>query len=254
MEINFKTFGQGPPVVILHGLFGNLDNWQTFAKQLAAEHTVYILDQRNHGRSFHADEMNYPIMAEDLRQFLEDQWVYRSHLIGHSMGGKTAMQFALDFPDMVDRLVVVDIAPKAYVGGHQDIFDAMLSLDLDQVSSRKEAEEQLATRIADPGVRLFLLKNLTRGEQDKYRWKVNLPALHRAYAGILAPVTGPPFPGPALFVRGERSDYIQDTDWPVIETLFPAARLETITGAGHWVHADAPEALLQVVRSFLSES
>lgn len=252
MKMNYKTFGQGPPVLILHGLFGNLDNWQTFAKQLAEDYTVYIVDQRNHGRSFHHDDMNYPVLAEDLHRFLEEQWIYRTHILGHSMGGKTAMQFALDFPDMVDRLVVVDMAPKRYEGGHQEIFAAMLGLDLETINSRQEAEALLANHIPDPGVRLFLLKNLTRGENGGFRWKINLPVLHRAYADILSPVTGTPFEGPALFVAGERSDYIKPADRPAIESLFPGAQMATVAGAGHWVHADAPDALLELVRAFLS--
>lgn len=253
MTLNYKSFGQGPPVVILHGLFGSLDNWQTFAKQLAEDFTVYIIDQRNHGRSPHTDEMTYPEAAEDLRAFMEDQWIYNAHIIGHSMGGKTAMQFAFDHADMLDQLVVVDIAPKAYAGGHEDIFDAMLSLDFAKINSRGDAEEQLATKISNPGIRLFLLKNLHRNKDGGYEWKMNLPVLHRHYPDIISGVEGSPFSGPTLFVRGSRSDYIQDADWPHITTLFPKAQLETVDKAGHWVHAERPTALLQLIRKFLKE-
>ena len=157
MHLNFKEFGQGDPVIILHGLFGTLDNWQTIAKQLAENHTVYIVDQRNHGRSPHTDDHDYLCMAEDLRQFMEANWIFKAHIIGHSMGGKTAMQFAFDFPDMVDKLVVVDISPKAYPGSHHHIFDALLSLDLKNIDGRNDADIHLAQTIDDPGVRLFLI-------------------------------------------------------------------------------------------------
>lgn len=254
MDLNFKSFGQGDPVIILHGLFGNLDNWQTFAKQLSEHFLVYIVDLRNHGRSPHAEEMNYRAAAEDLREFMESQWIYEASIIGHSMGGKTAMQFAFDYPDMLNRLTVVDIAPKAYRGGHETIFQAMLDLEPTQLESRTEAEEKLARTITDPSIRLFLLKNLSRNKDGGYDWKMNLPVLHRDYPHILSAVKGEPFTGPSLFIRGERSDYIQDADWPLIQTLFPQAELATVPGAGHWVHAEAPKILLEEVSRFLSAS
>ena len=254
MELNFKSFGQGTPVIILHGLFGNLDNWQTFAKQLAEHFLVYIVDQRNHGRSPHTDEMNYQAAAEDLRNFMEDQWIYRAHLIGHSMGGKTAMQFAFDYPDMLDRLVVVDITPRVNPDRQGDLIEAMLALDPSQLTSRKEAEEQLIDKIPDFGVRAFLLKNLTRNKTGGYRWKMNLPVLHQALPNILAAVEGEPFTGPTLFVRGGQSDYIANQDWPEISRLFPEASLATIPDAGHWVHADAPQSLLEHIIPFLGVS
>ena len=147
MELNYKEFGQGDPILILHGLFGTLDNWQTIAKQLATNYSVFIIDQRNHGRSPHMDELDYPLMAEDLYQFMETHWIYKAYIIGHSMGGKTAMQFALNYPDMVEKLVVVDIAPKTYEAGHQTIFEALFSLDLEKIESRKEADEVLQKKI-----------------------------------------------------------------------------------------------------------
>ena len=160
MELNHKTFGAGDPIIILHGLFGTLDNWQTVAKKLAEHFMVYIVDQRNHGRSAHVEGQNYKLMAEDLADFMEENWMHNAHIIGHSMGGKTAMQFAADYPDMLNKLVVVDIAPKAYEGGHQTIFDALLSVNMEKVQTRKEVEEQLSKYIDDAGVRLFLMKNL----------------------------------------------------------------------------------------------
>lgn len=252
MELNYKTFGQGEPLIILHGLFGTLDNWQTLGKQLAEHYSVYIPDQRNHGRSPHTPEMNYPALAEDLRHFMESHWIYQSHIVGHSMGGKTAMQFALEHPDMVDKLVVVDIAPKAYEPAHETIFEALLSVELDQLADRSEADAVLKRRIDDRGIRQFLLKNLSRNKDEGYRWKMNLPALHEHYHEILGEVRGDhPYEGPVLFIRGERSSYILDEDGEAIRRFFPNAEIETVRDAGHWVHAEQPEAMLRLITGFL---
>lgn len=252
MKLNYKSFGQGDPIVILHGLFGTLDNWQTIAKELAQNFTVYIIDQRNHGQSPHFSTMNYNLMAEDLKTFMEDHWMFKAHIMGHSMGGKTAMQFAVDHPEMVDKLIVVDIAPKVYARSHQAIFDALFALDLNTLDSRKEADEFLQNKIEDFGVRQFLLKNLTRDKQTGYRWKMNLPVLYEKYPEILGPIeVNSPFDKETLFVRGSKSDYIQDQDIPHIMAKFPSAKLETIEGAGHWVHAEASEDFLRVIKGFL---
>lgn len=252
MQLNFKSFGQGPALVILHGLFGMLDNWQTIAKKLAEDYSVFIVDQRNHGRSPHDAAFNYQLMAEDLREFLESQWIYQSHIIGHSMGGKTAMQFALTYPDMVERLVVVDIGPARNVGNHQAIYDALRSLPIAEMQSRKEAEDFLAQRIPEPGVRQFLLKNFTRNKDGGYRWKMNLPVLHEHYEEILAAVKGDQaIDNPTLFIRGGRSDYLHPDQLPEIRQLFSAAEMYTVEEAGHWVHAEQPEELLREVQRFL---
>lgn len=253
MELNYKTFGQGPPLVILHGLFGMLDNWQTLAKRFAEHFSVYIIDQRNHGKSPHSDEMSYPLMAEDLQRFLESQWMFKAHILGHSMGGKTAMQFALNYPDWVDRLVIVDILPSAGEGGHELIFDAMLGLDLNSIVNRKEAEQALEVKISEYGIRQFLLKNLSRDKSTGgYRWKMNLQALHQHYQEILNALTGDPFDEDCLFIKGERSNYITSETWDEALALFPNANLETINEAGHWVHADAPDELYEKVLKFLT--
>ncbi|MEL6635279.1 MAG: alpha/beta fold hydrolase [Bacteroidota bacterium] len=255
MELNYKSFGQGPPLVILHGLFGMLDNWQTIAKQLAAQHSVFIVDQRNHGRSPHTEDFNYRLLAEDLRGFLESQWIYRSHILGHSMGGKTAMQFALDYPEMVEKLVVVDIGPERNHSSHTDIFGALLDFPITTVQSRKEAEAFLAERLPDYGVRQFLLKNLSRQKTGGYRWKMNLPVLHREYQAILAAVElETPYEGPALFVRGARSNYLDPERFDEVRHFFPGAQIQSIPEAGHWVHADQPDQLLAAVQNFLREA
>lgn len=251
MDLNFKTFGSGPPVIILHGLFGTLDNWQTVARQLSENFTVFILDLRNHGRSPHAPQHDYPAMAEDLRAFMEHHWMYKAHIIGHSMGGKAAMYFALHHPDWVEKLVVVDIAPKKYPRGHDTILKALLSVDLAQARERSDVETTLSTYIDDPGVRLFLMKNLSRKPEGGFEWKMNLPVLNDQYENILVEMTtDAPFENPALFVRGERSDYVLEEDLPLIKKLFPSATLVTVPDAGHWVHAEQPAVLLKILHGF----
>lgn len=252
MDLNYKEFGKGDPLIILHGLFGTLDNWQTIAKQLAEHYWVFIVDQRNHGKSPHHEELSYPLMAEDLHNFMEAKWIPRAHIMGHSMGGKTAMQFALTYPDMVDKLIVVDIAPGENPRGHDLIFAGLQSLKLDLITSRGEADEQLEASIKEFGIRQFLLKNLTRNKSGGYRWKMNLPAIHENYTNILAAINHDiPYDGDSLFISGENSDYITETSKTIIHSLFPEAEIKTIADAGHWVHADQPAALLETVRAFL---
>lgn len=252
MQLNFKTFGQGDPIIILHGLFGTLDNWQTIAKKLAEHYSVYIIDQRNHGRSPHVPELSYSLMADDLAEFMEQNWIYEAHIIGHSMGGKVAMQFALNYADMVNKLIVVDIGTEKNEPGHQLIFEALLGLELNQLKSRKDADEKMQSKIKDFGVRQFLLKNLTRNKEGSYQWKMNLGVIHENYENILDEVFGDePFDRHCLFIKGGNSDYILEGDLNVIKQKFPIAELVTIENAGHWVHAEAPEVLLSTVLNFL---
>lgn len=247
-----REFGAGSPVLILHGLFGLSDNWQTIAKGLADRHLVVTPDLRNHGRSPHLPEHSYPLMAEDLRAFMEEQWMFHAAVVGHSMGGKVAMQLALTHPDSVERLVVVDMEPRQADDNHSDIFRALLGMDLSKMTARTDAEAYLSERIPDFGTRQFLLKNITREDDGTFAWKMNLPVLWDNYANVLASVSGEaPFDKPTLFVRGGRSNYVQDSEWPHIKALFPQAELVTIEDAGHWVHADKPGVLLGVLREFL---
>ncbi len=252
MQLAHKIIGSGEPLVILHGLFGSLDNWQTLAGRFGESRTCVLVDLRNHGRSPHTDTHSYREMADDLAAFLEANWIHTSDVLGHSMGAKVAMRFALDYPERVERLVCVDMGVRAYARGHDEIFAAMHSLGLDGSLTRAELDEQLAARVPEMGVRQFLLKNLRR-TRDGYAWKLNLEVLARDYAEILEPIggAGATWPGPALFVRGGASDYIRNEDWPGIQAVFPEAELATVTGAGHWVHAEQPEALYTVVEEFL---
>ena len=252
MELNYKEFGQGDPIIILHGLFGTSDNWQTIAKKLAKDYLVYIIDQRNHGRSPHDDEFNYKVMAEDLKRFMESHWMYSARIIGHSMGGKTAMQFATDYPDMVEKLVIVDIANESYEGGHEIIFNALLGLDLDTIESRRQADAILQTQIKDFGVRQFLLKNLTRGKDGKYIWKMNLPVIHQNYKVILSKIKEDEiYENATLFVKGGLSKYITRANFETTKLFFPNAKIKTIDKVGHWVHAEAPKEFLEIIIKFL---
>ncbi len=253
ISLNFKTYGQGNPIIILHGLFGTLDNWQTIARQLSKEYLVYLVDQRNHGRSPHTEDFNYSLLAEDLKNFMESEGMSQATIIGHSMGGKTAMQFAVSYPEMVTSLIVVDIAPKTYKGGHQEIFDALLAIELEKIENRKMADEQLMKKIPDIGVRQFLLKNLTRNKEGGYRWKMNLPAIYKNYQHILDNILlDEAYTGSSLFIRGERSGYIKEADKLLIRSTFPKAQVITIPNAGHWVHAEAPKVLLSTFEDFMA--
>jgi esterase len=252
IELNYKEFGQGNPVIILHGLFGTLDNWQTIGRQLGEHFNVYTIDQRNHGRSPHTDDFNYTILANDLQYFMESHWIYKAHIVGHSMGGKTAMKFAIQYPDMVDKLVILDIAPKNYAGGHEEILDTLNAIDLNKIQDRKEAEALMMERIPTFGTRQFLLKNLTRNaETQAFEWKMNLPVLQKEYQHILGNISDGKYDGETLFVRGRNSDYIQDAEIDDINKYFPNMTLETIEDAGHWIHADQPKVLLDMVQQFL---
>lgn len=247
-----KTVGEGSPLIVLHGFLGTGDNWMTFAKAMSGKRKVYLVDQRNHGKSFHKDEHTYPLLAEDLKKFMDANGIQKADLLGHSMGGKAAMQFALTFPEAVDHLIITDIAPGEYVGGHEYILDALFSVDLAYTENRKEVEAQLSEKIRNNGVVLFLMKNLHRKSDGTYEWKMNLEILSGQYKNIVAAVESEnQFTGPVLIIKGEKSDYIKDSDEEGIKKLFPHAVTEEVTGAGHWVHAEAPEAMVDLVTGFL---
>ncbi|MGB3778957.1 MAG: alpha/beta fold hydrolase [Tunicatimonas sp.] len=257
MILHHRILGNEHPaesaVVILHGVFGTSDNWQTFGKTLAERHRVVLVDQRNHGQSPHSDEFNCPTMADDLKTLVEDQQLPRPVVLGHSMGGKTAMFFAVRYPELLSKLIVVDIAPRAYPVHHQTILDAFAAVEIDKIQSRSEAEEQMMPLVPEKGVRQFLLKNLQRTD-DGFSWKLNLPVIRDNIEAIGEAVPDDsPVEILALFVRGEKSDYIKKEDEALIKRIFPVAQVATVKGAGHWVHAEQPEALLEVVTDFLDK-
>jgi len=254
IELNYKEFGQGEPIIILHGLFGTLDNWKTIATKLSESFLVYILDQRNHGKSPHTLEFSYQLMAQDLYEFMDHNWIQQATIIGHSMGGKVAMQFALEYPEMVNKLIVVDIAPQENEPGHEQIFNAMLTLDLDNLESRKQADKFLSNKIPSFAVRQFLLKNIARTKEGGYQWKMNLPVIYENYHEVLAEITGEdPLEEPTLFLNGGQSDYVDATKIPGIKALFTDVQFATIEKAGHWVHAEAPDEFLSIVKQFLTQ-
>ena len=256
MQLNYKVFGEGDPLIILHGLFGTLDNWQGIAKKLAQDFMVFIVDLRNHGRSPHADDFGYALMAEDVREFMETNWIYHAYVLGHSMGGKVAMQLATDHSDLVDKLIVADIAPKTYAGSHETIFKAMFALDLPHLESRRAADEVFQQYLDSYSIRQFLLKNLYLDREAKqYRWRMNLPVIYDHYQEILAQnELLVPYEGPTLFLKGANSDYIDPQELPHYQTFFPGAQLTTIQEAGHWVHAEQPVEFVDEVRTFLLQS
>jgi pimeloyl-ACP methyl ester carboxylesterase len=252
MQLHFKESGQGRAVVLLHGLFGSSDNWHFIAQRLAKNFRVFAVDHRNHGLSPHSAEMNYPLMAADAEKFFITRGLEGAAVIGHSMGGKTAMQFGLQWPHRVDKLVVADMAPREYAPAHDNIFAALLALDLPQYQTRQQIEDALAVEIPSLVLRRFLLKNLGRNPAGKFFWKINLRDIAESYPRLRQPVSHPrPFPKPALFIRGGKSKYINAEDEPRIRELFPQAQLETIAEASHWVHADEPEEFLRLLLDFL---
>lgn len=252
MQLHFKESGQGEPVILLHGLFGSSDNWQPVAVRLAESFHVFALDHRNHGASPHSSEMDYPVMAADVARFMAVRGLASARVIGHSMGGKTAMQLALHFPQRVEKLVVEDVAPRAYAPAHDHIFAALLALNLAAYQTRLQIEEALAPAIPNPVLRRFLLKNLGRTPAGGCFWKINLRDLAENYWRLREPVAGAaPYLQPVLFLRGGRSKYLLPEDEPLIREWFPRAQIETIAEAGHWVHGDQPEEFLGRVLGFL---
>ncbi len=252
MKLHYKHFGEGEPLLVLHGLFGSLDNWQTLGKQLAENHKVYLVDLRNHGKSPHSDSFSYTEMAADVAELIQDQGLGKVTIIGHSMGGKTAMTFAVEYPHLLHKLIVVDIAPKKYAPHHDQIIDALYSLDLSSIFSRREADEVMKQSIENDGTRLFLLKNLNREKEGGYSWKMNLDMLSREIETVID-TTEIPFPiaTETLFVRGGESGYILDSDFDTIGQLFPNSEIETVEDAGHWVHAEKPAELLSLIQDFV---
>ena len=249
--------GQGRPLVILHGLFGTLDNWQSLARRWATEAGLRVIsvDLRNHGRSFHSSEHTYALMAQDVLELFDHlQLGADTTLMGHSMGGKVAMRLALDHPERLARLVIVDIAPRFSNMEHQDdILAGLQSVDFTTCTNRQEADAALAKYVPNVGTRQFLLKNLYRKEDNTFAWRINLSVLAAQLAAIgEATTSGAPFLKPALFIRGGKSDYITAEDkLHGIPALFPNSQVATVVDAGHWVHAEKPEEIFEMVKTFV---
>lgn len=253
MKLHFKKQGNGPAIIILHGLFGMLDNWQTIANELANNFEVWLLDARNHGQSPHSDEFTYDAMAEDLHVFVRDHDIANPVIIGHSMGGKTAMRHAQLYSDEIKKLIVVDMGIKKYPVHHHQIIAALKAVPVHQLQSRKEAEEVMKPHISEMGIRQFLLKSLHRNSDGTYNWRFNLEVIAQEITNVSEALPQTKVDLPTLFIRGALSNYILEEDFGDIKQMFPQCEIETIENAGHWVHAEAPDQILVLISSFCSD-
>ena len=251
MKLHHRIIGEGKPLIVLHGLFGNSDNWQTHAKKLADYFQVILVDQRNHGHSDWTEAFNYDLLAADLLELMDDLQLKKVLLLGHSMGGKTVMRFAQLHEERIEKMIVVDIGVKQYPMHHQEILKGIHAVSSSAMDSRSEAENLLAPYVPEIGTRQFLLKNLYWKEKGKLAWRMNVEVLEREMPYILAALPEEEVFTPTLFIRGDRSNYILDEDFHQLETYFLDSHVETIHGAGHWVHAEAPELFMNAVLEFL---
>jgi esterase len=251
MNLFFRKAGEGQPLIILHGLFGSSDNWFSLSKVFAESFTIYTIDQRNHGQSPHSDDFNYRLLAEDLEEFLVQHKIESPIVIGHSMGGKTAMNLAIKNPSSIDKLIVVDIMPKSYPVHHDTILDGLTAIPLATLASRNEADKILSESVPEVDVRQFLLKNLSRNSESKFEWKINLTALgnHIEEIGAGMQYDGE-FNKQTLFIKGAKSNYYKLGDEELMVKYFPKAKVETLD-TGHWVQAEKPQEFTQTVLNFL---
>ncbi len=253
MKLYSHKIGTGEPFLILHGLFGSSDNWLTIAKKLSEKYSIHLIDARNHGKSPHANEFGYDNMAMDVREYIQDHNLKKIILLGHSMGGKIAMKIALEYPLRIQKLIVADIAPKKYSIIHNNISDALLSIKTNLLISREQADNQLSQTIKSSLLRKFLLKNLYRDENNKYKWRLNLEAICDNLESLGAEViSSQKYDGDTLFIRGGLSDYITAEDEVEIHSLFPKALIQSIPRATHWLHAENPEDFLSEIQRFLN--
>jgi len=243
--------GTGQPLLILHGLFGSSDNWQTLGRKYAEYFTVYLIDQRNHGHSERSNGFSYDLLSSDLLELIEDEGLEKVNLLGHSMGGKTAMTFAQQYPDRIGKMIVADIAPKGYPPHHGPILAALNSVDLNIHTTRKAVEDIISAQIPDMGTKMFLLKNLYWDDNQRLAWRINIPVLEEKMPLIIASIPPQKVAVNTLFLRGDRSGYITDSDLTAIKDQFPNSSVMTIQGAGHWLHAEKPEEFYDITLKFL---
>ena len=252
MKLFYRQSGQGSPLIILHGLFGSSDNWYTLAKVFAERFTVYLVDQRNHGQSPQSVEFDYKLLTEDLEEFIREQAIQKPVIMGHSMGGKAAMNFAIKYPGQLSKLIVVDIVPKAYPVHHDAILDGLKAIPLTGLGSRNEADKILSDYVPEPAVRQFLLKNLSRKNEGGFEWKINLEAIDRNIEQMgVGMIFSGKYDGPSLFVKGKKSNYYGDDDEALIKTIFPKAEFAALD-TGHWVQAESPDEFSKLVLNYLA--
>jgi len=254
--LNFAKYGEaGRPLIILHGLFGSARNWQGIAKQLAESYSVYTLDLRNHGSSPHADVMDYESMAADVLAFMEQNELEDAIVLGHSMGGKVAMQLALSAPEKVSQLIIVDIAPVAYAHNFDDVLLGLYHVPLETVGSRKEADKYLAEKVSVPSLRQFLLQNLVANTAGGYQWRVNLASIEENMPDVMGFPTNSAektYTKQTLFINGGKSTYMAPRYRGATEEMFPTAEFQTIAKSGHWPHIESPVEFMTVLNRFLS--
>lgn len=251
--LHSNIIGAGTPLLILHGFLGMGDNWKTLGSQYA-EHGLqaHLIDQRNHGKSFYSSTFDYDALADDIKNYIEEKTLEPVIILGHSMGGKTAMQFACSYPELTKKLLVADIAPKYYPPHHQDIIAALNQLDLNEIHSRSKADKALENYIPDFGTRQFLLKNLYWVEKGKLGFRFNLEVLSDKMEEVGENIgVSDQYDGPTLFLRGEKSEYVSNHDLAEIKRHFPMATLETVDGAGHWLHAENPQQFFEKSLKFI---
>lgn len=253
MNLHYRKYGEGNPLIILHGLFGQSDNWNSIAKKLA-EYGIacYVPDLRNHGLSPHSEEMSYELMARDIKTLIDTEGLEKPSIMGHSMGGKLGMYVDYLYPDLLNSLIVVDIAPKAYSPGHTDVFTALNAIDFHTIKSRQEAAQILRQHLTDESVVQFLLKNIYWETPEKLNWRFNLKVIQNHYEGILKSIPFYHSHTKTLFVRGEKSDYISHKDWQDIQRIYRNSTLINIPNAGHWVHAEQPHLLIECILKFMN--
>ena len=255
LTLHYRHYGQASrAVLLLHGLFGSSKNWHSQASALSQDYSVYAVDLRNHGQSPHHALMDYANMARDVLELMDRLGLDSADLLGHSMGGKVAMQIALQTPARIDRLIVVDIAPRVYPPHHDDVLEAMRNLNFSTHRTRQSLDEALRSSIPDHGVRQFILTNLVRSkETGLYRWQLNLEAIVNNYHSIAAAPRGELFDKPTLFIKGGASDYITAHDRAAIEAMFPQAQAKVMVNVGHWPHAEKPTTFGRLVSDFLGD-
>mgnify|MGYP005990690819 CR=1 FL=1 len=255
LSIHHQRMGQesGAPLILIHGLFGSLENLGVVARQLSDTYCVYALDLPNHGRSSHLKDMTLKNTAHAIVDWMAEQELQCAHFLGHSLGGKVAMEIALRHPDKVNQLIVADISPIAYPHRHQDVFDAFRAVDLHHIHTRKEADNAMQAHVQEASVRSFLLKNLEKNDEG-WCWRMNLEGLISDYPQLIGAntVDTPPFDGEVLFIKGELSPYILSEHREAIVSLFPRANVKVIAGTHHWLHAEKPSMFVSVVRRFLT--